>query len=545
MKDLPESHTADTHTLDVPEPRRPESEGVSPPVGRTIGGWRPLLLRLHFYAGVLVAPFLAIAALTGLAYTLTPQLDRLVYADELYVEEVGTTPRPLAEQISAALAAHPEGTFGSVLTGDAPDRTTRVVLSVPGLGDRQRTVYVDPYTGRVQGALTTWWGSTPLTTWLDDLHRNLHLGAFGRHYSETAASWLWIVALGGLVLWLARRRQALGASQASQASETSQARRARRMRAVLLPDLTARGRRRTLGWHGSLGVWLLVGLLFLSATGLTWSRYAGEHFSRVLDAADSHMPSLDTTLPQAASTTTTGGGGGAHQGHAVDGPGTTDAGTTDAGTTDAGTTDAGTTDAGATDAGAVASSVAEPVDRVVSAARAAGLDGPIEVTPATDTATAWSAAQTDGRWPVRFDQVAVNPVDGRVVNEVRWEDWPLLAQLTKLGVRAHMGELFGVANQILLAGLALGLLCMIVWGYRMWWQRRPSRGDRAGIVGPPPARGAWRRLPKPALAALILITAAVGWAPVLGVTLLVFLLLDLTAGLLARRRRKPARGASA
>nr|WP_241839919.1 PepSY domain-containing protein [Frankia sp. CcI49] len=513
MNDLPETRSPAARTADVPEPREPESESVSPPVGRTSRGWRPLLLRLHFYAGVLVAPFLAIAALTGLAYTLTPQLDRLVYADELYVDEVGTMPRPLAEQISAALAAHPEGTFASVLTGDAPDRTTRVVLSVPELGDRQRTVYVDPYTGRVQGLLTTWWGSTPLTTWLDDLHRNLHLGSFGRHYSETAASWLWIVALGGLVLWLARRRQALGVS------------RARRARGALLPDLTARGRRRTLGWHGSLGMWLLVGLLFLSATGLTWSRYAGENFSRVLDAADSHTPSLDTALPQATSTTT-GGVGGAHQGHAVDG--------------------LAATDAGATDAGAVAASVAAPVDRVVAAARAAGLDGPIEVTPAGDAASAWSVAQTDGRWPVRFDQVAVNPVNGRVVNEVRWEDWPLLAQLSKLGVRAHMGELFGVANQILLAGLALGLLCVIVWGYRMWWQRRPTRADQAGIVGPPPARGAWRRLPKPALALLILLTVAVGWAlPALGVTLLAFLLLDLTAGLLQRRRRKLARGASA
>jgi plastocyanin domain-containing protein len=41
-------------------------------------------------------------------------------------------------------------------------------------------------------------------------------------------------------------------------------------------------------------------------------------------------------------------------------------------------------------------------------------------------------------------------------------------------------------NQILLAALALGLLCVIVWGYRMWWQRRPTRADRRALAGTPP-----------------------------------------------------------
>jgi uncharacterized iron-regulated membrane protein len=59
-------------------------------------------------------------------------------------------------------------------------------------------------------------------------------------------------------------------------------------------------------------------------------------------------------------------------------------------------------------------------------------------------------------------------------------NWPLLSQPSSLGVFAHMGYLFGPVNQALLAGLALGLICAIVWGYRMWWRRRPTRGDRLG-----------------------------------------------------------------
>ncbi|WP_322759205.1 PepSY domain-containing protein [Frankia sp. Cr2] len=461
-----------------------------------------MLVRLHFYAGVLVAPFLVVAALTGLAYTLTPQLDGLVYADELHVERVGTNPRPLAEQVAAARAVHPEGSVAAVLPADAADRTTRVVLDVPGLGeDKQRTVYVDPYTGQVRGALSTWWGSTPLTTWLDDLHRNLHLGTLGRNYSEVAASWLWVVVGGGVVLWVLRRRSA------------------RRLRRVLLPDLAARGRRRTMAWHGSVGIWLALGLLFLSATGLTWSRYAGEHFSSALDALHAHAPELDTTLPVS-------GPGPVpdpqHAGHVM---------------TDGGTAAADST----TDHGEA--SVTGQLDRVLATARAGGLDGPVEIDLPAEPGAAWSVAQTDKLWPVRLSQVAIDPADSRIVSRADWADYPLLAKLTKLGIAAHMGLLFGLANQVLLASLMVGLLCVIIWGYRMWWQRRPLRDDRRAPVGPAPARGTWRGLPRPVLVVGLVLTAAVGWAlPVLGVTLLAFLMFDVAVG--AVRRTRPRGGAT-
>jgi uncharacterized iron-regulated membrane protein len=78
-----------------------------------------------------------------------------------------------------------------------------------------------------------------------------------------------------------------------------------------------------------------------------------------------------------------------------------------------------------------------------------------------------------------------------------------MARLSKLGVQAHMGYLFGLANQLLLAALALGLLCVIVWGYRMRWQRRPTRADRRALVGTPPARGGWWRLHPAVLAAVV------------------------------------------
>ncbi|MFI7024959.1 PepSY-associated TM helix domain-containing protein [Micromonospora sp. NPDC049900] len=467
----------------TPGPDRPAAEPSPARASRRPSPLAALLVRLHFYAGVLVAPFLVVAALTGLAYTVTPQLDRILYGDELTVASVGAQPRPLAEQITAARAAHPEGSLVGVSPGSG-EHTTRVVFALPELGDRQHTVYVDPYTAQVRGQLTTWFGSTPATTWLDDLHRNLHLGDLGRHYSEIAASWLWVLALGGIVLWW-RRRGARG-----------------RVRHLLVPEISAgKGVRRTRSWHATLGVWLAVGLLVLSATGLTWSRFAGGNFAAGLDALDAGRPALSTSLTGAPADS-----GGEHQ-H-----------------------------------GGTATEAADPAtfDRVATAARAAGLDGPIEITPG-EPGSAWAVGQTDNTWPVGRDQVAVDPTDGTVTARLDFADWPLLAQVSALGVQAHMGLLFGVVNQVLLAALAVGLLCVIVWGYRMWWQRRPTRTDRPALAGAPPARGGLRGLPLWMLLVGVPVTVALGWAlPWFGIPLLGFLVVDAALGLAARRRGRTA-----
>ncbi|MEV0563551.1 PepSY domain-containing protein [Dactylosporangium sp. NPDC050588] len=457
---------------------------VQPRPGAPVWSIVPLLTRLHFYAGVLVAPLLVAAAVTGLLFVFTPQLDNLVYDKELHVARVGPgLPKPVSEQVAAAIAAHPSGTFTSVTPASAPDATTKVVFSVPSLGEKTHTVYVDPYTGEIRGQLTTWFGETPLTTRLDDLHRHLLLGDIGLVYSETAASWLWVVVLGGLVLWCNRQWRSRGE------------RRRRRTEATLLYDLrAAKGVRRTRGMHAATGVWLTAGLLFLSATGLTWSDWAGANFSLALDGLDSRRPAVSTALSGAPS------GGGGHHGE-----------------------------------GGAAATAGDPaqVDAVLRIARANGLTGPMDITPPAADGAAWTVFENDNVWPVHFDRIAVDPVTGTVTDRSDFADWPLLAQLTSLGVQAHMGYLFGPANQILLAALAIGLLCVIVWGYRMWWQRRPTRT----LTGAPPARGAWRRVRPPVLIAGIVVTGAIGWAlPTFGVTLAAFIVIDVIAGLLRRRR---------
>ncbi|HVV14472.1 PepSY domain-containing protein [Amycolatopsis sp.] len=232
--------------------------------------------RLHFLAGIVVAPFLAILCLTGLVYVFSPQIHDSLYHSDLHVSRIGGTPRPLAEQIEPALRAHPEARLKAVLTAPAPDRTTRVVLSVPGPpGTPDRTVFIDPYTGYINGELATVENRLPANTWLRQLHSDLHLGQAGRLYAELTASWLPLIVLGGLALWLARTR------------------RKRRLREVLLPAAQGKkGWQRLRALHGAAGLWLAAGLLVASVTGLAMSQFAGGRADQGFDPIHLRAPVL-------------------------------------------------------------------------------------------------------------------------------------------------------------------------------------------------------------------------------------------------------------
>ncbi|MEU2458245.1 PepSY domain-containing protein [Streptomyces sp. NPDC012473] len=174
------------------------------------GAWaslRPLVMRLHFYAGVLIAPFLLVAAATGFLYAASYQAEKIVYADELRVP-VGKSELPISQQVAAARQAHPEGSISAIRPSPEDGATARVLLSgVKGVDEGHTlAVFVDPYTGELAGALEQYGssGALPLRTWIDEFHRDLHLGQTGRLYSELAASWLWVIAGGGLVLWFGR-----------------------------------------------------------------------------------------------------------------------------------------------------------------------------------------------------------------------------------------------------------------------------------------------------------------------------------------------------
>lgn len=447
------------------------------------------MLRLHFYAGVFVAPFLLVAVVTGALYAVSPTLENITSSNLLHTDSTGPA-KPLHEQVAAGQAVEPNLALVAVAPAHNVGDTTRVLFNDPSLGDSQRrAVFIDPVTAKPQGDSVVYGsgGALPMRTWLDELHRTLHLGDVGRYYSEIAASWLWVIALAGLVLWIRRVR----------------ARREKRSAAWLLRPDRSRPRARTLNWHAVVGIWILPVILLLSVTGMTWSKYAGDHIDALRNSMSWTTPAVNAELPGSTMPNMPAGEHAEHMG-------------------------------GGTPAPMPAASKAALVDTVYGVARANNLTGPLEISIPAQDGTAFVAQEL--RLPGQYtrDAIAVDGTTGNVTDRLPYSDWGLMAKLTNWGIQFHMGLMFGLANQLLLLAAMIGLLTVIVRGYLMWWRRRPTKDSKLGAGKAP--RRALAQTPLIILAPLAIASAAVGWfAPMIGLPLLAFLIIDVLVGVVSRR----------
>lgn len=431
---------------------------------------RQFITRLHFYIGLFIAPFIFFAALSGSLYVLTPQIEGWLYRDQLLAQSSGPA-KPLSEQIAAARAAIGDGPrFFAIRPSTKEGLTTRVMFTEPGLGESEsRAVFIDPASLAVQGEMIVYGtsGIMPFRITLDYLHRNLLLGDIGRNYSELASSWLWIAVVGGLCLWFWQRRLPKGAGRAAPQ---------RRL-------------------HSLIGLWLSIGLLFLSVTGLTWSRWAGNNIDQFRNQVGWVTPSIIVDLGKGEAPKPMG----EHAEHMAMAAAPT------------------------APAKPEAETLAE-IDRVVATARAAGIDSPmIEVRPPRTIDQAFRVSEYDRSWPTQVDTIAVDPATMTVTSRADFATFPIVAKLIRWGIDAHMGVLFGVANQIVMAGLGIGLMASIAYGYRMWWLRRPAAGS-----SPRTLVKAFSYLSAPAKLVTLVVAVLLGLAlPAMGASLVLFLFIDL------------------
>lgn len=435
-----------------------------------------LMRRLHFSVGLFIGPFIFVAALTGVLYVLTPQLEHSLYAQQLTTDASGPA-QPLSAQVDAALHyAGEDAAIAAVRPAPTATDTTRVMFRFANSAPSEsRAVFVDPITLQIRGDLTVYGtsGILPLRTTIDYLHRSLLLGDIGRNYSELAASWLWVAALGGVLLWATQR-----APKRAGRNSASRTGRLLRLRAL----------------HGTLGVALLIGLLFFSATGLTWSRWAGDNINAMRSHFGWLTPAVNTQLDGAMPPMMMDEHA-EHHGHMMH---------------------------HAPDAPLSPSQF----DSVLAAARASGIDAAkLEIRPAAQADRAWIVSEIDRRWPTQVDSVAVNPHTFQVTDKVEFAQFGLLAKLTRWGVDAHMGILFGLVNQLVLAFFGLALCVLIALGYRLWWLRRPAQPRHH------PAETliqAWRGMSLSLRFLLSVVTVALAVSlPLMGISLVCFLLIDI------------------
>jgi uncharacterized iron-regulated membrane protein len=437
---------------------------------------RPILWRLHFIGGFLAGPVVISLAITGILFAWSPQLDGLRFGDVVKPSS-GHVNVSLSDQVAAAQATHPDWGVHSVVPGHAVpgsnDLNTAVLMDPPGGEEGFDApadgvdVYVDQATGKVTGEVAQTDNSDTL---FRGLHSNWLLGDGPRPLTELAGAWFLVTLMTGLYLWWPSLRKRGTAAFAFR----------RKMR----------GRRQSKDWHNFIGIALVVPMVFVAVTGLTWTKYSGARYDQIKASVFS--------APAA---------GGADTAMASVAPN---------------------------------SSALDSIDVTYTRAAEAKLKTPIKITLPADEHTGWKAESQRQRFPMSRDAIVVNGASGAVVDRYDWNQEHWFSKLTTAGISFHQAELFGVPLQIFMTLLAVGVIALVVFGYRMWWQRRPQ----GGMGSPPPIRAWLRRAPL----SLLLVVLVLAWLlPTLGLSLLIWLVLEraLLWTQIARgrhKRRRPGSG---
>ncbi|MFK0332367.1 PepSY-associated TM helix domain-containing protein [Rhizobium sp. NPDC090275] len=417
--------------------------------------------RWHFYAGLLVLPFMLSLAVTGALYLFKDEIDNVVHADLKRVAISEQATRPPSAMVDAALAAHP-GT--AIKFTDPVDPGASAEITINTAAEGNIAVYVDPYSGKVLGALPD--RGTIMWT-VRYLHSLKYFGSFTRSLIEIAAGWAILLVGTGIYLWWPRKQTG----------------------GVLSIRGTPRKRVFWRDTHAVLGLFVGGVIVFLAVTGMPWSGVWG---AKVNEWANGNnfgypagvrvaVPMSDEHIDHIAKTTWS-----LEQAQVPQSPGHQH--------------------------GAVPISL----DEAVATFDRLGLHRGYAVNIPVDA----MGVYTGSVYPDDLAEQRVVHLDqftGKPLIDMSYADYGPLGKALEWSVNVHMGQEFGLANQLVLLTACIGIAVLAISAGVMWWKRRP-----AGSLAVPPMPA-----DKRVFRGLIAILAIGGIIfPLVGLSLVVMLALD-------------------
>ncbi|WP_404344138.1 PepSY-associated TM helix domain-containing protein [Vreelandella venusta] len=430
--------------------------------------------RWHFYAGLLVLPFLIALSLTGALYLFDDELDALIHSDLKRVEVQQAT-QPAASLVSSALREHP-GTAVKYTSPATPESSAEITVNA--LTGERLAVYVNPYTAEVLGALDD--RGTVMWT-VRYLHSFKFFGQTPRKLIEIAAGWSILLVATGLYLWWPRNGS--GGVVSVRGKPKSR---------VFWRDL-----------HAVLGIFIGGFIVFLAITGMPWSGVWGGQVNQWANGNNFGYPTgVRVEVPMS---------------------------------------NAYLSDQGSTSWSLEQARVPESTPPAVPAPRI-GLNNAVAQLEAlglqqgysVNLPTTAAGVYTGSIYPDDLTQQRVIHLDqysGEPLLDMSYADYGALGRWLEFGINVHLGQEFGLINQLFLLAVCIAIIVMCVSAGVMWWKRRPS-----GAMGVPPLP-ADKRVFR-GLIALLVIGGVL--FPLVGASLLVMLMID---WLIVRplQERRPAR----
>lgn len=392
-----------------------------------------LFWRWHFFAALIVVPFVLWQSTTGTIYLWSERWMDAAWPALRFVTPTESEATPGA-QVSAALASLPRThamaypMAGMAMGGDAgsmpmarhgppvlgillpqdPHRSTTVLLeSADGLA---YPVFVDPHTAQVLGTLTP---AQWVPGWSRSLHGGWPLGAPGSWLLELGDCWAIVMLLTGFYLWWPRGRSfpeflwprfGMGAR-------------------VLLRDL-----------HALTAVLFSAVFLFFLVSALPWTTFWGNTLLPVVERA------INQTSPAGFST---GGASPAQESAAL-----------------------------------------PALDAAVAQARTRGVSGTLDIRLSPSPRAPWWLANV--HTTATDHTLQASAATGAIRSDFTNAEIPAIPRFVAFGVHVHQGD-FGPLNMALNTAFALSLVWLCVTGILSWWIRRPRRG----LGDPPRATVRW------------------------------------------------------
>jgi uncharacterized iron-regulated membrane protein len=382
--------------------------------------------RWHFFAGLIVIPFMLLLAITGGLYLFKNEIARTVFAYRTVVAAENRPILPAETLIANAVAAVPGAKPLSYF--DPPDATTSAVVKVAA--PAKTLVWLNPYSGAVLDVAEQR---------LEFSHfvRKLHSLAFFGHGLETiieaTGGLAMVLVITGVYLWWPRRQTG--------------------------GVVTIRGTpARRVFWrdtHAVAGIFGSVLIFFLAFSGMPWSGYWGNALNEYASRIGAGYPigvwdGVPTSkIPEAAALDKTIW-----------------------------------SEEKAPMPVSKASPTAEirPIGttRAIAIAKASGITPGFELTLPIDPTGVYTAqifpADLNRQRTIHIDQYSGEPLVDLGYRDSGW-----IGRWVDYGVNIHMGQEWGRFNQLLMLAGVLLLAISSVAAVVMWWKRRPS-----GRLGVPP-----------------------------------------------------------
>lgn len=363
--------------------------------------------RWHFYAGLLVLPFMITLAITGALYLFRDEIDAVVYSNLKQVEiREGLAKATPSAMVAAALVVHP-GTAVKFTDPASPSVSAEITVSTETAG--KLAVYVDPYSGKVLGSLPD--RGTIMWT-IRYLHSLKYFGWFTRALIEIAGGWSILLVGTGIYLWWPRRQTG--------------------------GVLSIRGTpKRRVFWrdiHAVTGVFAGFFIVFLAITGMPWSGVWG---AKVNEWANGNnfgypagvriaVPMSDEHLDHVAKTSWS-----LEQAQVPQSPGHQH----------------GTAPIG--------------LDEAVAAFDRLGLHRGYAVNiPTTPTGVYTGSVYPDDLSQQRM--VHLDQYSGKPLLDMSYSDYGPLGKWLEWGINVHMGQEFGLVNQIVLLAACIAIVALAV-----------------------------------------------------------------------------------